>query len=215
MNREPSLDRLAFLIARTTISPNYPGEEFKTLDREVLVVLVDVPPQDRETDEQCVERENPNTARATCRQQKLAAAAPSTVQHVCNAGQGDDNSGMQALAAPAAPQPHQQNEPRRSRLRARDLLRDFKQNGHEVYNSHQANLGVALAVLGQLEDTPSIRLQQAHIPSPPLKSMKEALDIADRLQALTAGVDQNILASDVIAMLPVSQCLKRNEVKTK
>jgi hypothetical protein len=37
MNREPSPDRLAFQIARTTISPNYPGEELETLDREVLV----------------------------------------------------------------------------------------------------------------------------------------------------------------------------------
>jgi hypothetical protein len=49
MNWEPSLDRLAFQIARTTISPNYPGEELETLDREVLVVSADVPPQDGET----------------------------------------------------------------------------------------------------------------------------------------------------------------------
>jgi hypothetical protein len=31
MNREPCPDRLAFQIARTTISPNYPGEELETL----------------------------------------------------------------------------------------------------------------------------------------------------------------------------------------
>jgi hypothetical protein len=31
MNREPSPDRLMFQIARTTISPNYPGEELETL----------------------------------------------------------------------------------------------------------------------------------------------------------------------------------------
>jgi hypothetical protein len=67
MNREPSPDRLAFQIARTTISPNYLGEEFETLDREVLVVSVDVPPQDEEIDEQCVEHENANAARATRR----------------------------------------------------------------------------------------------------------------------------------------------------
>jgi hypothetical protein len=62
LNREPSPDRLAFQIARTTISPNYLGEELETLDREVLVVYVDVPPQDGETDEQRVERENANAA---------------------------------------------------------------------------------------------------------------------------------------------------------
>jgi hypothetical protein len=51
MNREPSPDCLAFQIARTTISPNYLGEELETLDHETLVVSADVPPQDGETDE--------------------------------------------------------------------------------------------------------------------------------------------------------------------
>jgi hypothetical protein len=51
MNREPSPDRLTFQIASTTISPNYPEEELETLDREVLVISADVPPQGRETDE--------------------------------------------------------------------------------------------------------------------------------------------------------------------
>jgi hypothetical protein len=46
MNREPSPDCLAFQISRTTISPNYPGEELETLDCEILVVSADVPPQD-------------------------------------------------------------------------------------------------------------------------------------------------------------------------
>jgi hypothetical protein len=58
LNRESSLDHLTFQIARTTISPNYPGEEFKNLDREILVVSADVPPQYGETDEQRQEREN-------------------------------------------------------------------------------------------------------------------------------------------------------------
>jgi hypothetical protein len=71
---------------------------------------------------------------------------------------------VQAPATPAAPKQYQQhNEPRRNRLRARDLLRDFEQDDHEVYNSPQANLGAALAALGQLEDTPAIRCLQAHI----------------------------------------------------
>jgi hypothetical protein len=41
--------------------------------------------------------------------------------------------------------------------------------------------------------------------SPLLKSKKEALDIEDRLQALTPGADQNIHASDVVATVPLSQ----------
>jgi hypothetical protein len=48
LNRETSPDRLAFQIARTTISSNYLGEEFETLDREILVVTADIPPQDGE-----------------------------------------------------------------------------------------------------------------------------------------------------------------------
>jgi hypothetical protein len=76
---------------RTTISPNYPGEEFEAPGREVSVVSADVPPQDGEKDEQCVERENANATRAVCRQQELAATALTAGQHAGNAGQGDDN----------------------------------------------------------------------------------------------------------------------------
>jgi hypothetical protein len=68
LNRETSLDRLAFQIARTTISPNYPGEDSETLDREILAVFADVPPQDGETDEQRQECENADAARAVRRQ---------------------------------------------------------------------------------------------------------------------------------------------------
>jgi hypothetical protein len=64
LNQESSPDRLAFQIAHTTISPNYPGEELKTLDCQILVIPTDVPPQDGETDEQHQERENANAARA-------------------------------------------------------------------------------------------------------------------------------------------------------
>jgi hypothetical protein len=65
MNQEPSPDRLAFHITHTTIPLNYSGEELETLDCEVLVVSAGVPPQNGETDEQRVERENANTGRAT------------------------------------------------------------------------------------------------------------------------------------------------------
>jgi hypothetical protein len=144
--------------------PHYLGEEFEALDCEVVVVSTDEPLRDGETDEQRVERENANTARAVRRQQELAAAALATGQHAGNAGQGNDNIGMLAPGAPPDPQPHQQgNEPRRSRLRARDLLWDFEQDSHEVYNFPQANLGAALTVLGQLEDTPVVRRLQANL----------------------------------------------------
>jgi hypothetical protein len=62
LNQETSPDHLAFQIARTTISPYYSGEELEILDREMLVVSADVPPQDGETYEQRQERENVNAA---------------------------------------------------------------------------------------------------------------------------------------------------------
>jgi hypothetical protein len=164
LNREPSLDHLAFQIAHTTISPNYPGEEPETLDREVLVVSADVSPQDGETDEQRVDCENANAARATRQQQKLTTAAPAARQQAGNTGQYNNNIGVQAPATPSAPQPHQQgNEPRANRLRARDLLRDFERDDLEVYNSPQTNLRAALAALNQLEDTPTVRHLQANV----------------------------------------------------
>jgi hypothetical protein len=64
LNQESSPDRLAFQVAHTTISPNFPGEEFETLDRQILVVSANVPPQDGETDAQRQEHENANAARA-------------------------------------------------------------------------------------------------------------------------------------------------------
>jgi hypothetical protein len=50
LNQESSPDRLAFQVTHTTISPNYSGEEFETLDRQILVVSADVPLQDGEKD---------------------------------------------------------------------------------------------------------------------------------------------------------------------
>jgi hypothetical protein len=118
LNPESSPDRLALQVAHTTISPNYPGGEFETLDRQILVVSADVPPQDGETDEQRQERENANAARAVRQQQEIAAAAPGAGLQPANAGQfnanagqvnanaqqANANTGQQALVAPAAPQ---------------------------------------------------------------------------------------------------------------
>jgi hypothetical protein len=50
LNQEPSPDCLAFKVAHTTNSPYYSGEEFETLDCQILVVSAYVPPQDGETD---------------------------------------------------------------------------------------------------------------------------------------------------------------------
>jgi hypothetical protein len=51
--------------------------------------------------------------------------------------------------------------------------------------------------------------------SPPPRSKKEVLDIVDPPQVLTPGAGQNILASDVVAKVPSSPWLKRDEVKMK
>jgi hypothetical protein len=103
ISQESSPDRLAFQVAHTTISPNYLGEEFETLDRQILVVSTDVPPQDGEIDEQRQDRENANAARAVQRQQELVVAAPIAGQPPANIGQVNANVGQQAPTAPAAP----------------------------------------------------------------------------------------------------------------
>jgi hypothetical protein len=50
-----------------------------------------------------------------------------------------------------------------------------------------------------------------------LRSKKEALDTVDLQQVptLEAKVDRSVLASDVIARVPSTRCLKKEEVKTK
>jgi hypothetical protein len=134
LNQESSPDRLAFQVAYTTISPNYPGEEFETPDRQILVVFEDVPPQDREIDAQRQERENANAARAVRRQQEITA--PGADLQLANVGQVNANPAQQALVAPAAPHQRRHDDPPRAkRLRARDLLRDFERDGLDIYNS--------------------------------------------------------------------------------
>jgi hypothetical protein len=164
MNQESSPDRLAFQVTHTTISPNYPGEEFETPDRQIFVVSADVPPQDGETDEQRQECENANAARAIRRQQELAIAVPVASQPPANAGQVNVNVGQQAPAAPATPQQRRRDDPpRANRLHAQDLLRDFERDRLEVYNSPQTNLGATLAALNHLEDSPMSRHLQANV----------------------------------------------------
>jgi hypothetical protein len=74
LNQESSPDRLAFQVAHTTVSQNYPQ---------------DVPPQDGETDMPHQERENANVARAIGRQQEVTA--PAADLQPANVGQVNAN----------------------------------------------------------------------------------------------------------------------------
>jgi hypothetical protein len=49
----------------------------------------------------------------------------------------------------------------------------------------------------------------------PLRSKKEVLDTADPWQVPTPGVDQSVLAIDVVARVPSTWWLKKDEVKMK
>jgi hypothetical protein len=51
--------------------------------------------------------------------------------------------------------------------------------------------------------------------SPLLKSKKEVLDTADPQQVLIPGVDLSVLDSDIVAKVPSTRWLNRDEVKTK
>jgi hypothetical protein len=102
--------------------------------------------------------------RAQFRQQELdaAAAAATAPQHNASGqptgnvvpGAGDQPAGNVVYNVVGGPPPmalaaaQQHDEPRRHRLCARDLLRDFEQDDHKVYNSPQGNLGAALSAHG-------------------------------------------------------------------
>jgi hypothetical protein len=214
LNQDLSLDSLAFQIAHTTISPNYPREEFKTPDRQILVVSADVPPQDGETDAQRQERENTNTAQDVRRQQEVAA--PATDLLLANVGQVNANPAQQTLVALAAPQQRRHDDPpRANRLRARDLLRDFERDGLDVYNSPQTNLGAALAVLNHLEDSPAIRRLQANVRVAAAQIEERGPGYSRSATIPIPEADRSILASDVVARVPLTRWLKKEEAKTK
>jgi hypothetical protein len=50
---------------------------------------------------------------------------------------------------------------------------------------------------------------------PLLRSKKEVLDTADPHQVPIPGADQSVLASDVVARVPSTRWLKRDEAKKK
>jgi hypothetical protein len=216
LNQESSLDRLAFQVAHTTISQNCLGEEFETLDRQILAVSADVPPQDGEIDEQRQERENTNAARAARRQQELAAAAPGAGQQPANAGQVNTNVEQQVPTAPAAPQQGRHDDPpRANRIHTRDILRDFERDGLEVYNSPQTNLGAALAALNHLEDSPMVRRLQANV-------RVAAAQVEERGPGYSRSAESSYSKSRSehprqrrVAKVPSTRWLKKDEAKTK
>jgi hypothetical protein len=131
--------------------PNYPGKEFETPDRQILIVFADVPPQDGETDEQRQERENVNAARAIRRQQEVATPAPGAGLQLANAGQVNANAGQvnandghvnanagqQVLVAPAAPQQRCQDDaPRANRLH-REISSGTSSATDSKYTTHR------------------------------------------------------------------------------
>jgi hypothetical protein len=117
--------------------------------------------------------------------------------------------------APVAPQQRRHDDPpRANRLRARDLLRDFERDGLDVYNSQQTNLGAALAVLNHLEDSPAIRRLQANVRDAAAQ-IEERGPGYSRSAASSYSADRSVLASDVVARVPSTRWLKKEEAKTK
>ena len=154
----------SFQVPRVVISPNIDGVERNAHPgRECLVVSADQPAVEGETAEQRQAREQANADRAQRRQEEArqdipAAAAPGNAN--VNA---EGNNGAVHQQAQAVPRQQRHDDQVRKRIRARDLQRDFEEAGHEVYNSPQANLGVAMVGLQLLPDTPAIRRALAHV----------------------------------------------------
>jgi hypothetical protein len=134
MNREPSPNRLAFHIARTTISPNYPGEELETLDREVLVISTDVPPQDGETNEHTSNTKTPTPLELFADNKNSLELPQLQVNTQLMLGKA-----MTTL---------DNKHPRHQQTLS---IVNFERDGLEVYNSPKTNLGAALAPLNHFE----------------------------------------------------------------
>lgn len=80
-------------------------------------------------------------------------------------GQAAPHNNAQGNYPPPAGQAeqHRQDDQRRHRICAKDLQKDFEEASHKVYNSPQANVGAALAKIGQLLDTLAMRRALSHI----------------------------------------------------
>jgi hypothetical protein len=76
-------------------------------------------------------------------------------------------------------------------------------------------LGAAIAILNHLEDSPVILRLQANVCVAAAQTRKEAPDIVDLQQAPIPEADRSVLASDVVARVPSTWWLKKEEAKTK
>jgi hypothetical protein len=76
-------------------------------------------------------------------------------------------------------------------------------------------LGAALAALNHLEDSPMVRRLQANVPVVAAQTKNGVLDTADLQQVPTPEAYQSVLASDVVARVPSTRWLKRDEAKMK
>jgi hypothetical protein len=97
----------------------------------------------------------------------------------------------------------------------RDLLRDLEHDGLEVYNSLQTNLGAALAVLNHLEDSLAIRCLQANVRVAAAQIEERGLGYSRSAASSIPEADRSVLASDVVARVPSTRWLKKEEVKKK
>jgi hypothetical protein len=163
MNQESSPDLLAFQVAHTTISPNYPGEEFKT---PVVSAMLPEPsddnkkspplPQVQAYNRLMSDKLMPTPGRSTPTSDRSTPTLDKSMptpgnKHLWHQLPHSSDAKMMYLA------------PTYYVRRARDLLRDFERDGLEVYNSPQTNLGAALAALNHLEDSLMIRRLQANV----------------------------------------------------
>jgi hypothetical protein len=75
-------------------------------------------------------------------------------------------------------------------------------------------LGAALAVLNHLEDSPAIRRLQANV-RVAAAQIEERGPGYNRSATSSPEADRSVLASDVVATVPSTWWLKKEEVKTK
>jgi hypothetical protein len=76
-------------------------------------------------------------------------------------------------------------------------------------------LGAALAVLNHLEDSPAIRRLQGNVRVAVAQIEERGPDIVDIQQVPILEADRSVLTSDIVATVPLTQCLKKEEVKMK
>jgi hypothetical protein len=110
LNQESSSDRLAFQVAHTTISPNFPREEFETPDRQIMVISADVPPQEEKqmgsvkSVKTLTLQEPSDDSKKSPPLPQVQAYSRVTLDKSMPMTQVNANIGQQVLVAPAAPQ---------------------------------------------------------------------------------------------------------------